>query len=171
MNSKRNAVVLAAGLLGLGIVLASARADEVDLPLDQLPKAVADAAKAKFPGAKWSGAAKETEDGKTLYEVSMSHEGRKLDVTFKADGTLEVVEAEIAVGDLPKPVASAVKDKYPGAKINLIESVTKGPEVKKDADSYEIHLTTAAKKSVEIVLDASGKILDTEEGGEEKEKG
>jgi hypothetical protein len=32
---------------------------------------------------------------------------------------------------------------YPGAKISLVESVKKGPEVKKEADYYEFHLTTS----------------------------
>jgi hypothetical protein len=56
----------------------------------------------------------------------------------------------------------AVTDMYPGAKISLVESVKKGPEVKKEADYYEFHLTTSDKKSAEIEVDPMGRILKTE---------
>ena len=165
MKTTRLAGVLAtAGALGLFALAAGAKAQEVDIPINQLPKAVADAAKAKFPGAQWRGASKETEDGKTVYEVAMTHQGRKMDVTFQENGTLDLVETEVPEAELPPAVARAVKDKYPGAKVDLVESVAKGPELKKTPDYYEFHLTTADKKSVEAEVDGQGKILKTEEG-------
>jgi uncharacterized membrane protein YkoI len=160
MKTGRHARVLAmAGVLGLLATATGARAQEAEIPLSELPKAVADAAKAKFPGATWREAAKETEDGKTVYEVAMTHEGHRMDVTFEANGTLVLVETEVAEAELPAAVAKAVKDKYPGAKVDLAESVKKGPELKKTPDYYELHLTTADKKKVEVELDGSGKIL------------
>src|SRR5262249_39829635 len=129
-----------------------------------VPKAVADAAKAKFPGAKIREAAKETEDGKTVFELSLTHENHKMDVTSEENGTLVVVETVVTEAEVPAAVMKAVKDKYPGAKIGVGESVKKGPQLKKEADYYEIHLTTADKKSAEVEVDAKGKILKTEEG-------
>jgi hypothetical protein len=165
MKTTRLAGVLAtAGALGLFALAAGAKAQEVDIPINQLPKAVADAARAKFPGAEWRGASKETEDGKTVYEVAMTHQGRKMDVTFQENGTLDLVETEVPEAELPPAVARAVKDKYPGAKVDLVESVAKGPELKKTPDYYEFHLTTADKKSVEAEVDGQGKILKAEEG-------
>jgi hypothetical protein len=155
-------VVVTMDLLGLVAGAAGAWADEADIPIDQLPKAVADSAKAKFPGAKWTGAAKETEEGKTFYEVSMTQANHKMDVSFEPNGTLVLVETEVPEAELPAAVSKAVKGKYPGAKVDLAESVKKGPEVKKDIDYYELHLTTADKKSVEV--DGKGKILKSEEG-------
>jgi hypothetical protein len=162
---------LTAAALGLFALATSVRADEVEIPLDQLPKAVADAAKAKFPHAKWREAARETEDGKTLYEIAMTDAGHKMDVSFEANGTLVLVETEVPEAELPAAVSKAVKAKYPGAKINLAESVKKGPELKQTVDYYEMHLTTADKKSVEVEVDGHGKILETEEGAEENDKG
>jgi hypothetical protein len=157
-------VLVAAGAFGLFAMAAGARAQEAEVPLNQLPKAVADAARAKFPGARWREASKETEDGKTVYEVAMTHQGRKKDVTFQENGTLVLVETEVPEAELPPAVARAVKDKYPGAKVDLVESVARGPEVKTTADYYEFHLTTADKKSVEAEVDSQGKIVKTEEG-------
>ncbi|MBX6314526.1 MAG: PepSY-like domain-containing protein [Isosphaeraceae bacterium] len=172
MKTTRFAGVMAtAGALSLVTLATAARADETEIPLDQLPKAVADAAKAKFPGAKWREAAKETEDGRVVYEVALTHEGRRMDVTFQADGTLVLVETEVPEAALPATVLRTAKEKYPGAKIDLAESVKKGPQVKKEADYYELHLTTADKRSVEIEVDGAGKILKTESGGKEEGKG
>src|SRR5207248_3464617 len=129
----------------------------------QVPKAVLDSAKAKFPGAEHRDASKETEEGKTVYEIAMTHEGHRMDVTFQENGTLVLVETEVPEAELPAAVLKAAKDKYPGAKVKLAESVKKGPQVKKAVDYYELHLTTADKKSAEVEVDAQGKILNTEE--------
>jgi hypothetical protein len=150
------------GILG-ALGLTAARAQEAEIPVNQLPKAVADAAKAKFPGAQWRGASRESENGKTIYEIEMTHEGRKMDVSFLGDGTLDLVETEVPEAELPAAVSRPVKDKYPGARINLAESVRKGPALKKEVDYYELHLTTTDKKSVEVEVDGKGKILKTEE--------
>jgi uncharacterized membrane protein YkoI len=155
---------IAAFGLFVGLSLASTvKAQEAEIPVDQVPKAVMDSSKAKFPGAKIREAAKETEDGKTLFELALTHEGKKKDVTFQENGILVLVETEVAESDLPAAVLKAVTGQYPGAKIDLVESVQKGTEVKKEVDYYEFHLTTKDKKSAEVEVDAKGKILNTEE--------
>jgi hypothetical protein len=125
---------------------------------------VIDATKDKFPGAEHRSAAKETEDGKTVYEMSITYKDHKMDVTFKEDGTLVLIETELRESEIPAAVRSAVKDKYPGAKIDVVESVKKGPRVKTEVDYYEFHLTSVDKKSIEAEVDPNGKILKTEEG-------
>ena len=152
----RMVIVGVLGLMGLG---SGAWAQEVEIKLDQVPKAVLDSARAKFPGAEHRGAAKETEEGKTVYEIAMTHEGHRMDVTFQEDGTLVLVETEVPEAELPAAVLKAAQDKYPGAKIKLAESVKKGSKVKKEVDYYELHLTTADKKSAEVEVDSQGKIL------------
>jgi hypothetical protein len=155
--------VVAAGLLGLFALASGARAQEVEIKLDQVPKAVMDSAQAKFSGAKIREASKETEDGKTVFELSMIHEDRKMDVTFQEDGTLVLVETEVSEKELPAAVLRAVKDKYPSGKIDLVESVKKGAKVKKEVDYYEFHLTTVDKKSAEVEVDSTGKILNNDQ--------
>src|SRR5262249_10950711 len=48
----------------------SARADEEKVPLDKVPKPVLEAAKKRFPDAKFTEASKEDENGKTTYELT-----------------------------------------------------------------------------------------------------
>jgi uncharacterized membrane protein YkoI len=152
-----------AGLVGLLGLVSGARAQEVEIPLGQVPRAVMDSARAKFPGAEIKEAAKETEEGKTVFELEMRHDGHNMDVTFQEDGTLVLVETALSEKEVPRVVLEAVKGKYPGAKLKLAESVKKGPEVKKEVDYYELHLTTADKKSAEVEVDTRGKILRAEE--------
>jgi uncharacterized membrane protein YkoI len=171
MKTKRLAGVLAtAGSLGLFALATVVLAGETEIPLNQLPKAVADAAKAKFPGAKWREAAKETEGDTTVYEVALTQDGHKKDVTFEANGTLVLIETEVPEASLPAAVIGVVKSKYPGAKVDLAESVQKGKELKDDIDYYELHLTTADKKSVEVEVDAKGKILKAAGAAKEDEE-
>jgi len=151
-----------ASLAALMALSSGAKAQEAEIRLDQVPRAVMDSARAKFPGAGIKEASKETEDGKTVYELEMKHDGRNMDVTFKEDGTLVLVETAIAEREVPEAVMKAVRGKYPGAKLKLAESVKKGPKVKKEVDYYELHLS-AGEKSVEVEVDSSGKILETEE--------
>ena len=65
-------IVLATALVS-GLALSwnrPARADEEVIPLDQVPKVILDAVKAKFPEAKLDGATKEVGDDKKLvYEI------------------------------------------------------------------------------------------------------
>jgi uncharacterized membrane protein YkoI len=130
-----------------------------------VPKPVVNSVKAKFPGAELKAAVKEVEDGKTLYEVSIIYQGKSIDVVAKPDGAITAIEKLIDEKDLPKPVVTAITAKYPGAKVKKAEELTEDGKV-----SYEVSLTTAAKKSVSVTLDPKGKILEKEGEGEEKDK-
>lgn len=159
---RRTGWVGAIATLGL-MAMASAVAADDKIPLDQVPKAVMDAVKAKFPGAEITGAEKEEEDGKTIYEIALKDKGQAIDVSLKPDGTIVSMEKEITFKDLPAPVAKAVEGKYPKATIMKVEEVLEGGKTK-----YEVLLTTAAKKKIEVVLDPTGKILEEEDAGDGK---
>lgn len=153
--TRRMVLSFGAALIGLG-TMGGARADD-EIALDKVPKAVLSAAKAKFPTAKIIKAAKEEEDGKTVYELEMKDGDRSVDVVFLPNGTVVQVEKEIGVKDLPKAVSAAVESKYPKATVKKAEEVTEGEKV-----TYEVHLTTSDKKSVALTLDSGGQILETE---------
>ncbi|MCA1685889.1 MAG: PepSY-like domain-containing protein [Planctomycetia bacterium] len=151
-------------VLGLGMALAvtGARADEEKVALDKVPRAVVDAVKAKFPGATIKQADKEVEDGKTTYELGITHNGHSIDVSAKPDGTIVSVETEIKAADLPAAVSKAVKDKYPRGEIKKAEKVEEDGKT-----TYEVIVEKAPGKRMELVLDRSGKILEEEEAGKD----
>jgi hypothetical protein len=158
-------IMCAGALLTLGMLSgAGALADEEKLPLDKVPAPVLKAAKAKFPKAEVKGAAKEEEGGKITYEIMMKDGAHNIDLSLKADGTILVIEKEIAAKDLPKAVADAVKAKYPKGKIEKSEELTEGTKI-----TFEVVLAVEGKKSFELVLDPKGKIIE-DGGAETKEK-
>ena len=161
MVTKATALVLI-GAIGV------ARGEEEKVALDKLPAAVKAAIKARFPGAELKGASKESEDGETLFEVSLTYKGDKYDVALEANGEIEEIERAIFADALPGAVLKTLKAKYPKAKIKEAEEVT-------DEDgevSYEVSIAEGGKKAVEVALTAKGKIKkgEAEEDDEKGEK-
>ncbi len=148
-------------LLALSTMAFMARADEEKISVENLPAAVKKAIKKKFPKAEIEKATKEVEDGKTTYEVLLEIEDRPVDVAFKADGTILEIERAIPLEELPAKVKKALAAKYPGAKIEKVEMVTKGED---GPPVYEIALKT------EVVFTAKGKVVRAKEKEEDDEK-
>jgi hypothetical protein len=144
--------------VALSFVTPRVRGDEQKISLDEVPTAVKDAVKKKFPSAKLEQAEKEVENGKTTFELVIKDEGKKITVSLKDDGTIVEIEKEIDAKDLPEAVGSAVKAKYPSGTIKKAEEVTKDEKV-----TYEVILAQEGKKLREIALDKSGKITEDEE--------
>jgi uncharacterized membrane protein YkoI len=159
-------LALAAGTLvcslGVGRSLAG---EEKDLPLEKVPPAVLDAVKAKFPELKLTKASTESEDGKEIVEVAFTVKDDKYEVECTKDGKLLAIDRVIQPKDLPEKVAKAIEDKYPGAKYSMIEEVTKDDKVA----YHEVDLKTKDGQSVELQVDPSGKIINEEKKGEEKD--
>ena len=147
------------------LAISTVRADEEKIPLDKLPKAVLDAVKAKFPKAELVSAEKETEDGKTVYEVAIKEGKTTAEIKLSEDGKILEIEREVDVKDLPKAIKDALEAKYPKAKHTGAEESIQG-----DKKNYEVALTTADGKTLKVTLDGAGKILETEEVKKEEKK-
>ena len=163
--------IAAIGLMMTPFLLAyvsPAGADEQKVPLKDVPKAVLLAVKAKFPDAELKEASKETEDGKTTYEVALKDKGKAVDVALTIEGKITEIETEIAVGDLPKAVSSAITANYPRANVKKAEQII---EFKQGTESknYEVVLMTEAKKQIEVKLSPDGKILKMEDDENDKD--
>ena len=143
-------------------------ADEEKFPLDKLPKAVTEAVKKRFPKGEMTEAAKESENGKTVYEVTVKDSGTKIDVTLTPDGTITMLEKEIAAKDLPKEVTEAVEKKYPKATYKLAEEVIKVEDGKEKLSYYEVVVVTADKKTLELEVTADGSIKKEEKKDKDK---
>lgn len=98
-------------------------AKEQKVDVDDVPKAVTKAVKAKFPNAKVQGAGKEEEDGETFYELNLKNGEQTVDVLVEDDGEIVEIETTIDADDLPAAVRKAIKAKYAGAKIKRAEKV------------------------------------------------
>jgi uncharacterized membrane protein YkoI len=168
---------LAAGALaGLVLLAPVAQGDEKDkakakaekVPVDKVPKKVMDTVNARLPGAKLTSVEKETEDGAGVYDIELTHEGRKYEMDIKEDGTLIEIEKEVLAKDVPEAVTKALKGKYPGSTIEVVMEVNKVKGKEETPDHYEVTLETAAKKKIEVVVSLDGKSVKSE--AEEKAK-
>lgn len=153
----RNVLLTSLLMFGFAVLAVSAaHAKEQKVPLDKVPKAVLDAVKAKFPGAKLEEAEKETVDGKTTFEVSLEYKGCQYSVSATDDGKITEIERDIEIQELPKAVIDAIKKKYPDAELEDAEEVTAN-----DQTTYEVAVESS-KEERKLTLDASGKILEDE---------
>ena len=162
----RHLTMIAVALL---VLVPRVRADEENVPLDKVPKAILEAVKKRFPKAEAKEASKETTDGKTVYEVTLKEDGKNIDVTLTPEGAITTIEKEIARKDLPKAVSDALEKKYPKATYKIVEEVITVKDGKETVAYFEALLVTDDKKMIEVEVLADGKIkAETEKKGEEK---
>ncbi len=160
----------AVAAVGLLVLVTGARADEEKVPLDKVPKPVLNAVKARFPNAKVVHADKETENGKTMYEIAIKDKNQSIDVTVTADGKIAEIEKTIATTALPPTVTAALEKKYPKATLQKAEEVIKVTGGKEKLAYYEVVLVTAQKKKLEVEVAPDGKIVKEEDKSKEKEE-
>src|SRR5688500_9094328 len=86
------------------------RASEEDIGVDKVPKLVMETVKARFKDADVTGAAKEEEEGKVVFEVTIKDKGQKIDVTCSPEGELLMIEKTITAKELPKAVTKTLED-------------------------------------------------------------
>lgn len=139
------------------------QADEESIPLDQVPKAILEAAKKRFPKAEITEAAKETDKDKVEYEITLKDGKAKIDAMFSPEGKLLLIEKTIDVKMLPQAVTGTLEKKYPKATYKLAEEVTKVTDGKEAIDFYEVLLVAGDKKVYEVQITSDGKIKEVEE--------
>ena len=171
--NKQGRVVVRIAILLVGLLVtaaASACALDESMKLADLPKVVALAVKTKYPKGEMTKAFKEEENGKTTYEVVVEIEGKKLDVAISAMGKILEVEETIAAEKLPEAVVSAIKAKYPLAKIKKAEQISKFEEDEEEK-LFEIILSSEGKADVEVKVSPKGKILEDRDDDEDDKPG
>ncbi len=119
----------------------------------KLPPAVAAAFRKAYPAATVKNVSKETENGRTQYEVESVDNGRERDLNYLADGTVVDMEEAIEASEVPAAVSAAISARYPNAKISRREklTITKGQVVQ-----YQFGVTGAGAKVTELVLTPDG---------------
>jgi uncharacterized membrane protein YkoI len=159
----RTAITWLGAGMGMALLLvAGVDADEKDISLNEVPKPVVDAVKARFGGAQMTGAARETDGDKLVYEVSLKHEGQTVEVMTTPEGKLFLIETAIATRDLPAPVVTTLEAKYPKATYKKVEKLIEVEGTEEKLTHYEVRLVTAGNKGREVKLTPAGTIVDEE---------
>jgi DNA-binding beta-propeller fold protein YncE len=136
-------------------------------PAATLPAPILTAFRTSYPNAAIKAAAKETENGKTVWEVESIDNGLARDLIYNPDGTVVEFEEQVEPASLPAAVSAALAAKYPKATIVKAEKLMKGTTL-----TYEMALKGAAVKSVELTADGKAVPVKKEakEAKEEKEE-
>jgi hypothetical protein len=94
-----------------------AATDEIELA--KLPAKVRRAADLAVPGATWSNAYKDDEDGELVYEIDgKDRQKRSVTVEVSAQGDVNEVETEIPFKEVRENVQAALKKKMPRFKVS-----------------------------------------------------
>src|SRR5262245_49465348 len=157
-NSQRSSLRILLVHLGISLLLtrAASAADDapVEVPLAQVPKAVLETVKKNFPEAQLQSASRGMDEGKPFYDVFVKVKAQSVWVTCDGRGALLVIDREITLKQLPKPVADALTKKYPKATIELVNEIIEG-----SGTSYDIELTFNQKKLIAF-FESSGKFIE-----------
>lgn len=138
------------------LLVVGLRAQDEKVDINKLPSKVAEVVKAKFPGAKITVATKATENGKVIYDIEMTKDGKKHEIDVEENGVIVNFENQIAPQDLPAAVTAAVKAKYPNCTIKEVMEVMVIKDTKDTLDEYEVIIDTADKKDLELTVSADG---------------
>ena len=141
------AVLIAGGSVG-SVVAQGSAAPQATPPSVTPPVAVARAFKTAYPQAVIRHVSHETEDGIEQYEIESTNRGMSLDVNYKPDGTVLVVEEQVSATDVPAAVTAAITKRYPTATITTRERATEGAKV-----YFELGLKGASVKEVQLTPD------------------
>jgi uncharacterized membrane protein YkoI len=104
------------------------------------------------------------EEGVKVYEIELKHNGRELELTIAADGTILEVESEVVMENLPNAVQAAIIKAAAGAKIEEVKEevtywVVRLQKLQKPETTYEAELLRDGKE-IEIEIAANGSILE-----------
>lgn len=143
-------LIIAIACVGSVATFAQGTAKAPAKPKVQLPAAVASAFKAAYPDAVIKNVMHETEDGIEQYEIESTNNGKGLDVNYKPDGSVLVIEEQLAPSDVPPAVTAAITKRYPKATLGTCERATENKKV-----SYEIGLKGAPVKTVQLSADGT----------------
>lgn len=147
MNIRLSIVSVAIALA----ICSGAVAQEKKITRAQLPLAVEKTVARESQGATIRGFATEIENGKRLYEVELTVDGRSKDISMDKNGNIVEIEEEVAMDSLPTAVQEGLRKAAGAGTIGKIESLTKRGKLR----AYEAHVKTGAKGS-EIQVGPNG---------------
>ncbi len=150
MKSAVVAAAVAVSSISIGAQAPAAKAKPAaKVDLSKYPAAVRATIEAETKNATLTGVSKETEKGKTQYEVETMVNGTSRDLLVDPSGKVIEVEEQIAVDSAPAAVQDALKAK--GTVLKL-ESVSRDGVI-----TYEASVKGKSGKKTEVALDAQGK--------------
>jgi uncharacterized membrane protein YkoI len=123
------------------------------LTMKDLPPAVQKTALEQTKGADIKNISKETEDGKTHYEIETMLNGKHRDLEIDTKGVVTEIEDETDVATVPASARAAIGKKAVGGRVVMVETVTSGGAIV----AYEAEYIdkNGRKREVRVKLDGT----------------
>lgn len=129
---------------------------EAEVPVEDVPPFVREAAEARFPGITLTGAEREVQGGEWTWEVKFVHDGRAMELVVDGDGNVLETERELRPSEAPVAVLSASETVVPNSRFVSVESV----ESVDSAEGTVYHVKRDREGArYKVVLDESGAVL------------
>ena len=139
------------GLIAVAALCGIAAGAEKALQMKDLPPAVQKTVQDQTKGAEIKGLSKETENGKTSYEVETMVSGKHRDFVVDVKGAVTEVEEETPFDSIPAAAKAAIGKKAAGGKIGRVETMTRG-----NATFYEAAYTGKDGKKHSVLVTPDG---------------
>lgn len=144
----RLSLIIAALLAATGIYAQ----ESMKVEMSAIPEDVMSTVKKEVPGFTAKSATSEVENGQKVYEIQGSANGKQVEVDVLEDGTLDEVETEVTMKELPQAVSKAIMAKMSAFKASKIEQ-SRRP----DGTYYEVEGSEGGKQyDIEIMADGTG---------------
>jgi len=137
-------------LLAIAAVIAGAA--EKKVAMKDLPAAVQKTVQDQTNGAEIKGLSRETENGKTSYEVETMVNGKHRDLEIDAQGAVTEVEEETSLDSIPPAAKATIEKRAAGGKIGMVEAVSHAGAIV----FYEAHFTARSGKKQEVQVKPDG---------------
>ena len=139
-------------VLAMAWLVATTASAEHTLKMSELPAAVQATVKVETANATVLGISKETEKGKTVFEVETKVGTKTRDFVVDAAGKVIAIEEETDLASVPASVKATIEKQSAGGTVQRIEKATQGTTV-----SYEVGLKKNGKSS-EFTVSADGSL-------------
>lgn len=131
-------------------IFATAAMSAQDLKMNEVPTNLADTFKKEYPKAtdvEWE---MEMANYKVEFEINrMDHE-----IWYSKEGKVMKSEMELKESDLPAAIASVLKSKYAGYKVDSVEMTEEN-----GTKTYEVDLEKGWNEELDLVFSANGEVL------------
>jgi hypothetical protein len=153
MQMKQLSIIVATLALTAAMVCAAERDEEKPLKLAEVPAAVQKTILQHTSADSVRSLVRENEDGKIVYDVEFTKDGKKGEMDVAEDGKVIGTEEEITAKDLPAAVQKtlAAQTGKPGTIMKVLENGKTNYEI----ELHQVH---------EVIIDPDGKLVEPSAG-------
>jgi uncharacterized membrane protein YkoI len=123
--------------------------------MKDLPPAVRATVDSQTKGAEVKALSKETENGKTTYEVETMVNGKHRDLEIDSRGAVIEIEEETAIAGIPAAAKATIGKKAVGGRIVMVETVSSGGAI----TAYEAEYVDKNGRKREVRVKPDGTVV------------